>query len=85
MASMLRMFSSKTFLQHLDSTIDPFQEVVICSDCAASQFKLDLLLASITAGKNGVHDLFAASHFNLSCLVLWMVLEEQLKGLCPTE
>ena len=68
---MLQMFSSKTILQHLDSTVHPFQEVVICSDCAASQFKLNLLLASITAelGRNGVHDLFATNHCNLSCLV----------------
>ena len=60
---MLRMSSSKNILQHIDSTVHQFQEVVIFSDSAASQFKLGLLLSSITQlGRNGVHDLFAASH-----------------------
>ena len=73
MASMLRMSSSKAILQHFNSTVHQFQEVVTFSDDAVSQFKR-LLLSSITQlGRNGVHDFFAASH----CKVLWMVLEEQ--------
>ena len=55
MASMLRMSSSKTILQHLDSTVHQFQEVVIFSDGATStsQFKVGLLLSSITQlGRN---------------------------------
>ena len=60
---MPRMSSSKAILQHLDSTVHQFKEVVIFSDDGASQFKLDLLLSSITQlGRNGVHDFFAASH-----------------------
>ena len=36
---------------------------LVFSDSAASQFKLGLLLSSITQfGRNGVHDFFATSH-----------------------
>ena len=63
MATMLQMSSSKTILQHLDSTVHQFQEVVKFSDGSASQFKLDLLLSSITQlGRNSGHNFFATSH-----------------------
>ena len=64
MASMLRMSSSKNILQYLDSTVRQFQEVVIdFSDGPASQFKLGLLLSSITQlGRNNGNNFFATSH-----------------------
>ena len=67
MASMLRMSSSKNILQYLDSTVHEFQEVVIdFSDGPASQFKLGVLLSSITQlGRNRGNNLFATSHCNL--------------------
>ena len=67
MASMLRMSSSKNILQHLDSIVHQFQEVVIdFSDGPASQFKLGVLLSSITQlGRNNGNNLFATSHCNL--------------------
>ena len=67
MASMLRMFSSKTILQHLDSTVHPFQEVVIYVQIVNLNWTYCWLASQL--GRNGVHDLFAANHCNLSCLV----------------
>ena len=65
MASMLRMYSSKNILQYLDSTVHQFQEVVIdFSDGPASQFKLGVLLSSITQlGINSGNNFFATSHW----------------------
>ena len=70
MASMLRMFSSKTILQHLDSTAHPFQEVVIYVQIVP-QVNLNWTYCWLASqlGRNCVHDLFAASHCDLSCLV----------------
>ena len=71
MASMLQMSSSKNILQYLDSTVHQFQEVVIYiyvdfSDGPASQFKLGVLLSSITQlGRNSGNNLFATIHCNL--------------------
>ena len=67
MASMLRMSSSKNILQYLDSTVHQFQEVVIdFSDGPASQFKLGVLLSSITQlGRNSGNNICATSHCNL--------------------
>ena len=52
---------------HLDSTVHQFQEVVIYfSNGPASQFKLGVLLSSITQlGRNSGNNLFATSHCNL--------------------
>ena len=63
----ISLSSSKNILQYLDSTVHQFQEVVIdFSDGPASQFKLGVLLSSITQlGRNSGNNLFATSHCNL--------------------
>ena len=62
MASMLRMSSSKTILQHLDSTVHQFQEVVIFSDGASSQFKKWAYCCLALHSLEEMHDFFATSH-----------------------
>ena len=53
----------KTILQHLDSTVQRFNKVVIFSDGAASQFKQHYLLSSITLlNRNISWNFFATSH-----------------------
>ena len=74
MASILRISSSKNILQHLDSTVHQFQEVVIFSDGVASQFNLGLVLSGVTQlGRNvGITSLPP-----VISKVLWVVLDEQ--------
>ena len=62
-----RKYAVNVFLkfirQHLESTVHQFQEVVIFSDGAASQFKQRFLLSSITQlERNIVWNFFATSH-----------------------
>ena len=66
MASMLRMLRlpQKTFCNISIQLSTSFRKLsLVFSDGAASQFKLGLLLSSITQlGRNCVHDSFATSH-----------------------